>query len=175
MDKDLKELWMQANHYLWNSAQDIFLTSDLLTKRLFELLNEVISLETNAFYFNVEKENLVFSIKMATIIKKLLPSITTIFGNAGLDNNAILEIVSPGEVDFFVIEEEEKTLCKIIENKECEIKNIPNTISYKNGVYQINKSEHIPKKGRDKSFLVLDRLDLNEYGKLNFPLSWVKR
>lgn len=102
VDDKGKKLWDSSNWYLWNELVALSLTSGVLAEKLFDLMNEIICLPCNAFYFSINKENFLFSVKVATIFRKWLPSIQIIFGGPILKDIQCVDVIPQGTVDMFL-------------------------------------------------------------------------
>jgi len=95
-------LWEYANWHCWLSHMDILITSDIFAQKTFYLVNEIISLRTSAFYFYIHRESVIFSLKIAYILKKCLSSIKIIFDISALANDEIFCSIPDNPVDIFV-------------------------------------------------------------------------
>lgn len=154
---DLKYLWDPYYRSVWNFPDKIFGLSDLLLDKIFDLTNGLISQEGNLLYFFIEKENFVFSVRIAAILKKWLPVLTVVFVGNFFNNLKIEELIPEGAVDIFITDEEEKAFLSILEN---------NIARDADGIKANNKkTEHAA------SF---NKFNLDEYYNLRLPVAWTR-
>lgn len=95
-------LWEYENRHLWSSHMDILITSDIFAQKTFELVNEIISLRTSVFYFYIRSESIMFSLKIAYILKKCLSSIKVIFDITAAGDDEMFFSIPDNPVDVFI-------------------------------------------------------------------------
>ncbi len=112
--KGLKYLWDDENRHKWVFLPEIFNASDLFADEVFRLLNEIISLPANIFYFYVTHDSLVFAIKSAAIIKKWMPDKSMIFSGHIFADSDIRKLVPDGTADAIISADGEEGLMEIL-------------------------------------------------------------
>ncbi len=74
-----KVLWDYQNWYLWVFPDHLENIFEVLGKEVFAFCEELASLETNNFYFLLNRENFMFSIKIGAVIQKYNPNVNINF------------------------------------------------------------------------------------------------
>ena len=153
----LKNLWSCHDQYLWSSLDKLLRELPVLSERIFELMNELVYVKTDLFYFPVEKGNFIFSLKVATLLKSWLPSSKVVFGGLFFKNAEIKKLIPEGAVDMFIVEQEEEALCRIMENR-----------AFGQGAKGLQKHQD----GGEKEDADFGGFDLVAYDDLRLPLSY---
>ncbi len=172
--KELKPLWDSRNWYRWSFKHELSYLFNSLEEEFFKLSEELISAETNKFCFLISRENLIFSLKLSSLLKKYNPFVFTIFLGSIFENEDVYGLIPPGAVDIIVFAQEESTLPRILNtvNTGTEYESLPNIAIYKNGKYIKSESRisDIAPDKRIRDSVDFSEFDLKAYGSAKLPL-----
>lgn len=169
-----KNLWDYQNWHLWSLSDELLNIFNLWEKELFGLMEELVSLETNVFCFLIEKENLMFSLKIAAIFRKYNPNASIIFSNPNFNDNLVQKLVPRGVVDFFIFAEERATLRNILDNFPNNAGSLSNSVIYKDGKYiSCDRKEYVEDK-KENSVINFKEMGLIKSDYSHLPLQWDK-
>ena len=168
-----KGFWAAENYYLWSSPNKIFNISDAVLEETFHLTEEPFALKTNIFYFLITKENLMFSILIASILKKWAPHTYIIFDSPIFKDIMKFEVIPEGVIDIFVVSRSLETLGAILESGNSYSERIPNTITYKDGTFERNVDDVsgiCGEETQDNFAIDFTGFDLSQYDNLQLPI-----
>lgn len=168
----LKEFWNCENWYLWSLEKDISPIFNSLEGELFELTERIISSETNRFCFLITKENFIFSLEIAFLLKKYNPNIQIIFIGSILEYKNINELIPEGIINIFISPQEDIILSEILNNKR-DYELLAGVVLSKSGRY-FKSEKRLINIGYDREieFFDFSGLDLKKYAFLKIPLDF---
>jgi radical SAM superfamily enzyme YgiQ (UPF0313 family) len=181
-DNKRKALWKMQNYSLW-SQEDFFKeTIKYFEEDINYYAQEILSKNYKIIGFSLYGANILFSIKLATILKERDPHLFIIFGGPScwfLRNDPTMPIrymispvtqkslVEPGIVDAFVIGEGEETFADLISNYLSDnIHPIPGTAIFLKGNYIVSTPR--------PPITELDKIPYPSWEKLPLDLYWFK-
>lgn len=150
-DENIKALWKFENYNLW-TREDLFREiKNILQNDIDRYVNEIIKKNYKIVSFSLYGSNILFSIELASALKKANPNLYIIFGgpscsfftdhhnlpmrfmHSSLTGRNLLE---PGLVDAFVAGEGEETFLNLVESFFTKkVGSVPGSLQYANSGY----------------------------------------
>lgn len=186
-NKSRKNLWKMENYYLWTREGMFEETTKLFENDIENYVTKIINSDYKVIGFSLYDANILFSIKVVTILKQRKPELYIIFGGSScyllhdhpdmplrylVSQGSDMPLVESGIVDAFVVGEGEETMYDLISSYlNGKVSPINGTVLYSNKKYILSPPRSQIKNLDNVAFPAWEKLPLSKYNfKNNLPI-----